>query len=190
MDGNVDGQLHAQPHKDAQNGCARSAAGAAALSPLPVVDLAAGCAISTKMVLDLARVYKQEIDVDVAVNLLGQQGKTLLGVLGSSVATPMIASSIASMIKSVPGVGTVAGGVLQGIVQALITRWIGAIFIRYFGNEMKTPVGGIAELARQEWERVTSVNEIRKLVSAARRYFKDNDAELDLGAPQDASKGE
>ena len=170
------------------------AAGAAALSPLPVVDLAAGCAISTKMVLDLARVYKQEIDVDVAVNLLGQQGKTLLGVLGSSVATPMIASSIASMIKSVPGVGTVAGGVLQGIVQALITRWIGAIFIRYFGNEMKTPVGGMAELARQEWERVTSVNEIRKLVSAARRYFKDNDAGLDagldLGAPKDASKGE
>ena len=41
-------------------------AGAAALSPLPVVDLAAGCAISTKMVMDLARVYRQNIDVDVA----------------------------------------------------------------------------------------------------------------------------
>ncbi|MCP4189851.1 MAG: DUF697 domain-containing protein [Planctomycetaceae bacterium] len=160
------------------------AAGAAALSPFPMVDLAAGCAISTKMVVDLARVYKQDIDVDVAMNLLGQQGKTLLGVLGSSVATPVIASSIASMIKSVPGVGTIAGGVLQGGVQALIARWIGAIFIRYFRDEMKTPAGGMAELARQEWERVTSVNEIRRLVTAARRHFQDDDQDFELGPPQ------
>ena len=50
------------------------AGGAAALSPFPVVDLAAGCAVSTKMVVDLARVYRQDVDLDVAVNLLGQQG--------------------------------------------------------------------------------------------------------------------
>jgi small GTP-binding protein len=149
-------------------------AGAAALSPLPVVDLAAGFAISTKMVMDLARVYHQNIDVDVAVNLLGQQGKNLLGVLGTSAATPMVASSVASMIKSVPGVGTLAGGLLQGIVQAVITRWIGAIFITYFKNEMHAPPGGLAALARKEWERVTSVAELRKLVQSARRQFQDH----------------
>ncbi len=151
------------------------AAGAAALSPFPVVDLAAGCAISTKMVLDLARVYHQDIDVDVAVNLLGQQGKTLLGVLGSTAVSPLIASGIASLIKGVPGVGTIAGGVLQGATQALIARWIGAIFIRYFRNEMQAPPGGMAELARQEWERVTSVSELRKLVIAARERFQSGD---------------
>ena len=88
------------------------------------------------------------------------------------------------MIKSVPGVGTIAGGVLQGGVQALIARWIGAIFIRYFRDEMKTPAGGMAELARQEWERVTSVNEIRRLVTAARRHFQDDDQDFELGPPQ------
>ena len=147
------------------------AAGAAALSPLPVVDLAAGCAISTKMVLDLSRVYHQNIDVDAAVNLLGQQGKNLIGVLGSTAATPMITASVASMIKGIPGVGTLAGGLLQGVVQAVITRWIGGIFIRYFKNEMKEPPGGLVALARQEWERVTSVAELHQLVQSARRQF-------------------
>ncbi len=148
------------------------AAGAAALSPLPMVDLAAGCAISTKMVLDLARVYHQTIDTDVAVNLLGQQGKTLLGVIGSSTATPLVTSSVASAIKAVPGVGTLAGGLLQGIVQALITRWIGSIFIVYFKNEMKEPPGGLAALARREWEKITSVAEMRKLIQTAREHFQ------------------
>ncbi len=152
------------------------AAGAAALSPLPVVDLAAGFAISTKMVLDLARVYHQEIDVDVVVQLLGQQGKNLLGVLGTSAATPAVASGIASLIKGVPGVGTLAGGAMQGVVQALITRWIGAIFISYFQQEMREPPGGMAALARREWERVTSVGELRKLVAAARRHWNLEDA--------------
>lgn len=148
------------------------AAGAAALSPLPMVDLAAGCAISTKMVLDLARVYHQTIDSDAAVNLLGQQGKTLLGVIGSTTATPLVTSSVASMIKAVPGVGTLAGGLLQGVVQALITRWIGGIFMVYFKNEMKEPPGGLAALARREWERVTSVSEMRKLIQSAREHFQ------------------
>ena len=56
-----------------------------------------------------------------------------------------------------------AGGVLQGATQALITKWIGAVFIEYFRNEMQTPVGGMAGLARRQWENVTTANELRKL---------------------------
>jgi small GTP-binding protein len=153
-----------------------AAGGAAALSPLPVVDLAAGVAVSTKMVVDLARVYHQDVDVGVATSLLSQQGKNLLAVAGTSVATPAVAATVASMLKTVPGVGTVAGGVLQGVVQALITRWIGAVFIAYFRNEMREPRGGMAALARREWERMTSRAELRKLVQAARnRLSEEND---------------
>jgi hypothetical protein len=64
---------------------------------------------------------------------------------------------------------------LQGIVQALITRWIGAVFVTYFRNEMQTPQGGLAGLARREWDRVTSVAELRKLVATARQLFRDKD---------------
>jgi hypothetical protein len=149
------------------------AAGAAALSPFPLVDLAAGCAISSKMVVDLAHVYRQDIDIDAAVKLLGELGKNLLAILGVSVATPAVVSVVASLLKSVPGAGTIAGGLLQGIVQALITRWIGAVFLAYFRAEMQTPQGGLTGLARREWDRVTSVAELRKLVKTARQLFRN-----------------
>lgn len=150
------------------------AAGAAALSPFPLVDLAAGCAISSKMVVDLAAVYRQDVDLDAAVKLLGELGKNLLAILGVSVATPAVVSGVASLLKTVPGAGTIAGGMLQGIVQALITRWIGGVFVAYFRAEMQTPQGGLTGLARREWDRVTSVDELRKLVKTARQVFRDS----------------
>jgi len=147
------------------------AGGAAALSPFPVVDLAAGCAISTKMVVELAHVYRQKMTAETAAQLLGQMGKHLVGVLGVSVAAPAVTAAVASMLKTVPGVGTVAGGALQGLVVALITRWIGAVFIQYFKNEMQEPPGGLANLARREWERLTRIDELRKFVQTAHRQW-------------------
>lgn len=147
------------------------AGGAAALSPFPLIDLAAGCAISSKMVLDLAHVYGQEMDLKIAMNLLGQMGKNLLSILGVHAVTPAIASAVGSLLKTVPGIGTITGGALQGVVQALITRWIGAIFIVYFRNEMQAPEGGFASLARREWQRLTTVNELRKLVQTAKEQL-------------------
>lgn len=150
------------------------AGGAAALIPFPIVDLVAGCAISTKMVMDLGRVYRQDIDLDAAVTLVGQLAKNLISILGVSAATPIVAPVVASLLKTVPGVGTLAGQFLQGIVQALITRWIGAVFITYFRNEMKQPEGGLAALARKEWEKLTTMDELRKLVRDARTHLSSN----------------
>lgn len=152
------------------------AGGAAALSPFPLVDLAAGCAISTKMVVDLAHVYGQDMDLKIAMNLLGQLGKNLISILGVHAATPAVASAVGSLLKTVPGIGTIAGGALQGIVQALVTRWIGAIFVTYFRNEMQMPEGGLASLARREWQKLTTADELRKLVTMAKqRMFSGKD---------------
>lgn len=72
------------------------------------------------------------------------------------------------MLKTVPGIGTVAGGAVQGIAQALVARWMGYVFIDYFKNEMRQPEGGLAALARNKWNALTTVNELRKLVGEAR----------------------
>ena len=141
------------------------AGGAAALSPLPMVDLIAGVTISSKLVVDLAKIYRQDVDLDVAMQLLSQLGKNLLGILGVSLAVPTVATLASQIFKTVPGIGTLAGGLLQGLVQALITRWIGAIFIEYFKNEMRRPEGGIAGLARREWNRLTTVEELNRIVT-------------------------
>jgi uncharacterized protein (DUF697 family) len=148
------------------------AGGAAAVSPFPLVDLAAGCAISSKMVLDLAHVYRQKMTAESAVQLLGQMGKQLIGVLGVSVATPAVTSAVASLLKTIPGAGTIAGGALQGLTVALITRWIGAVFIGYFQAEMKLPPGGLANLARREWQKLTSPAELLKFVQQARSRLR------------------
>ena len=140
------------------------AAAVAALSPMPVVDVAAGLTISTKMVLDLARVYGQSIDFEMASRLMGELGKNLLSILGGTMATPLVGTAVASLLKSVPGAGTIAGGALQGLIQALMTRWIGSVFIVYFREEMKEPQLGWAALAREKWEQVTRPAELAQLV--------------------------
>ena len=149
------------------------AGGVAALSPFPVVDLIAGSAISTKMLVDLAEIYQQKIDLETASKWLSEMGKNLIGVLGAQGATVAVSAVVASLIKTIPFAGTIAGGVLQGAVQALITKWIGSVFIEYFRNEMQAPEGGLSGLARRKWELVTSVDELRKLVQSAREKLAD-----------------
>lgn len=149
------------------------AGGVAALNPFPMVDLIAGSAISTKMVIDLAEVYQQKVDLDTASKWLSEMGKNLVGFLGATGASVAVSAVVASLIKTIPFAGTIAGGVLQGAVQALITKWIGAVFIDYFRNEMQAPEGGLSGLARRKWELVTSVDELRKLVQTAREKLSD-----------------
>ena len=147
---------------------------AAALSPIPLLDLFASSALTVKMVLDLARLYRQELDLNIAVNLLAQLGKNLIAILGVNAAAPAVAAGIASLLKTIPIAGTIAGGALQGLVQALVTRWIGAIFIGYFKADMQLPPEGLANLARREWQRLTSPAELVKFVQQARERLRQD----------------
>jgi small GTP-binding protein len=148
-----------------------AAGGAAAINPIPLLDLVGGSAITVKMVLDLAHVYKQPVDADMVVTMLGQLGKNLVAMVGASAASPALAAAIGSILKTVPGIGTIAGGIVQGLVQALVTRWIGRVFCVYFRNEMQPPPGGLAELARRQWDEVTTPDQLRKLIQAGRNQL-------------------
>ncbi|MGI9519536.1 MAG: YcjF family protein [Pirellulaceae bacterium] len=150
------------------------AGGAAAVVPFPLVDLAVGVGISTKMIVDLAEIYQQKVDLETASRWLSEMGKNLIGVLGANAAAPAVAALVGSLLKTIPVAGQLAGGMLQGAVQALITKWIGAVFIEYFRNEMQTPLGGLSGLARRQWEEVTTVNELRKLLVTARQKLTDS----------------
>lgn len=154
-----------------------AAGGAAGVNPFPLLDLAGGSAITLKMVLDLARVYRQPLDADMAAKMLEQLSKNLVAMVGATVATPAVAAGIGSLLKTVPGIGTIAGGLVQGVTQALVTRWIGNVFVEYLRNEMKPPPGGLAELARQQWEQVTRPDNLRKLIQLGRRELSDDPAE-------------
>lgn len=145
-----------------------AAGGVTAINPVPLLDIAGGSAVTIKMVLDLATIYKQKIDADTVVEMLAQLGKNLIAILGVSAAAPAIVTAVGTTLKLAPGIGTLAGGLLQGTVQALMTRWIGRIFCRYYRNQMQPPEGGLAELAKREWNLLTSADELRKLVRQGR----------------------
>jgi len=142
---------------------------AAGVNPIPLLDIAGGSAITVKMVLELARVYKQPIDADTVIKMLEQLGKNLIAMVGATAAAPALASGIAALLKTVPGIGTLAGGLVQGTVQALVTRWIGNVFVKYFQDEMKAPPGGFAELASKQWQRLTQPAALAKLIQSGRR---------------------
>jgi hypothetical protein len=159
------------------------AAAAAAVSPVPVLDLLAGSAITAKMVVDLAQVYKQPMDFQAAMTLLSQLGKNLIAILGVNLAAPAVTAGVAAILKgTVPLAGHLAGGILQGIVQALVTRWIGAVFIEYFQAEMQMPAEGLANVARRQWQKLTSPAELVKLVQQARHVFSGGSRERGDGA--------
>lgn len=151
------------------------AGGAAALSPFPLLDLAAGLGISYKMVLDIAAVYRQKLDLDSAREMVAQAGKNLVASAGTAVATPSIAALAASSLKTIPGVGTIAGGLLQGLVQALVTRWIGLVFIDYFRQEMTSQ--DIPQLAKAKWGEVTRPSELARLVQDGVNRLRDRKPE-------------
>jgi GTPase SAR1 family protein len=144
-----------------------AAGGAAAVSPM-VLDVLIGSGITAKMVVDLAKVYRQPIDTSIAMNLLAQLGKNLIAILGVNAAAPAIAAGIAGLLKTIPLAGSIAGGALQGLTQALVTRWIGGVFIGYFQSEMNEPKEGLANLALQEWRRITTPTELLRFVQAAK----------------------
>lgn len=152
-----------------------AAGSAVAVNPFPLLDLAGGSAITVMLVLDLARVYRQEIDADAVVTLLAQLGKNLIAILGVTAATPAVSAAVATTLKTVPGIGTVAGGLIQGLGQALVTLWIGKVFMAYFRNEMEFPAGGMAELAREKWREVTSADQLRQLIRTGRRQFLETE---------------
>lgn len=141
-------------------------AGTMAALPFPVVDIAAGVAINTKMVVDLAKVYQQELDLNSAGLLLGKLATNLVGILG----TTAVVGGVSSLLKTVPGVN-LAGSLVQACVQLLLTRWIGVVFMQYFKNEMREPAGGLAGLAKREWQRMTTLAELKKLVELARQQL-------------------
>jgi small GTP-binding protein len=149
---------------------------AAALSPLPLVDLFASGAITVKLLVDLARVYHQPLDLDAATTLLTQLGKNFFAILGVNAATPAVSMAVASLLKTVPLAGTLAGGLLQATVQALVTRWIGLVFQTYLKAEMKLTPEGLADVARRQWKQLTDPAALVAFAREARRQLASSPA--------------
>jgi uncharacterized protein (DUF697 family) len=97
----------------------------AGLIPVPFVDLAAVSGVQIKMLSDLSNLY--------GVKFSANKGKSVVSaLLGSIVPNSLAGGGVGSILKMIPLVGTILGGVSMSLFSGAATYAIGKSFIQHF----------------------------------------------------------
>ena len=106
------------------------AAAAAIANPVPALDLLATGAVSGQLVMDLGEIYQQKFSLEQAKVTAASLGSLMvkLGLVELSTQT------ITAMLKT-NAVTYLAGGAVQGISAAYLTRIVGLSLIEYFQQQ-------------------------------------------------------
>ncbi|MEM8584459.1 MAG: DUF697 domain-containing protein [Bacteroidota bacterium] len=97
--------------------------GASYVIPLPVADVFAVSALQLDMIRSLCKVY--------GLDFAESQGKAIVSSLTTST---MARAGARSLIKLVPGVGTVIGGITVAVVNGASTYALGQVFKKHFST--------------------------------------------------------
>ncbi|XGW00252.1 MAG: DUF697 domain-containing protein [Leptolyngbya sp. BL-A-14] len=103
------------------------AAGTAFASPLPTLDVLATAAINAQMILDLGTLYRQKFSLQQA-----QKMATTLGSLMLKLGLVELSTQTVAGLLKVNALTYVAGGCIQGVSAAYLTRIVGLSLIEYF----------------------------------------------------------
>lgn len=104
-------------------------------NPIPALDLLAGAAINTQMLLDLAKIYDRPLSFKQAQQLAVTLAQQLLQLGCVEIAT----SAIASCFK-VNAITYALGGSVQAITAAYLTHIGGMSFIEYLEQQPQTAI--------------------------------------------------
>lgn len=97
----------------------------AGLIPVPFVDLAAVSGVQLKMLKDISEVYE--------ISFSENKGKSIVSaLLGSIVPNSLSAGSMGSLLKMIPVIGTMVGGLSMSLFSGAATYAIGKVFIQHF----------------------------------------------------------
>jgi uncharacterized protein len=103
------------------------AAAAAFANPVPSLDLVATASVTAQLVVDLGAIYQQKFSIDqaktVMVNLAEQMVKLGLVEMATQAISPLLKSHALTYV---------AGGTLQGLSAAYLTRIAGLSLVEYF----------------------------------------------------------
>jgi len=106
------------------------AAAAAFANPVPALDLLATAAINAQLVIELGAIYQQKFSLQQAQAVAGTLGSLMLKLGLVELSTQMIGSVLKSN-----AITFVAGGALQGVSAAYLTRLAGMSLIEYFQEQ-------------------------------------------------------
>lgn len=97
----------------------------AGLIPVPFVDIAAVSGVQLKMIKDISEIY--------GIKFSENKGKSIVSaLLGSIVPNSLARGGVGSILKMIPVVGTVMGGISMSLFSGASTYAIGKAFIQHF----------------------------------------------------------
>lgn len=120
--------------------------------PFPVLDYVALTSMQAKMVYELSKLYE--------VDFTEERVKTLVGSLVGAALPYGLAAPFASLIKIIPGIGTMAGGLAFGLTGAASTYALAAVFIQHFesgGNMLNFNAAKMRETFSEKFQQGKSV---------------------------------
>ncbi|MBM0742422.1 DUF697 domain-containing protein [Phormidium sp. CLA17] len=106
------------------------AAATAFASPVPTLDVLATAAINTQMILDLGKLYQQNFSLDQA-----QKVVTALGGLILKLGLVELSTRTVSNLLKTNAITYVAGGGIQAVSAAYLTRMVGLALVEYFHTQ-------------------------------------------------------
>jgi uncharacterized protein len=106
------------------------AAAAAFANPVPALDILGTAAINAQMVIDLGNIYQQKFSIEQAKTVAGEMGGLMLK-LGL---VEISSKAIGTVLKS-HAVTFVAGGVVQGVSAAFLTRLAALSLVEYLQQQ-------------------------------------------------------
>ncbi|WP_392533145.1 YcjF family protein [Nostoc sp. C117] len=133
------------------------AAAAAFANPVPALDILATAAINAQMVMDLGNVYQQKFSLEQAQTVAVTMGSLMLKLGLVELST----KAIGTVLKS-NAVTFVAGGVVQGVSAAYLTRVAGLSLVEYFQQQeiaISSGTGLNLENLRQTLQKVFQQNQ-------------------------------
>ncbi|MBW4421443.1 MAG: DUF697 domain-containing protein [Myxacorys californica WJT36-NPBG1] len=110
-------------------------AGTAFANPFPALDLLATAAINAQMVMDLSKLYQRKFSLDQAKTIAA----TIAGLMLKLGLVEVSTQAIAGILKT-NAVTFIAGGLIQGVSGAYLTRLAGLTLIEYFEGEASSEI--------------------------------------------------
>ncbi|AVH70875.1 YcjF family protein [Nostoc sp. 'Lobaria pulmonaria (5183) cyanobiont'] len=133
------------------------AAAAAFANPVPAFDILATAAINAQMVMDLGNLYQQKFSLEQAQTVAGTMGSLMLKLGLVELSTKAI-----SIVLKSNALTFVAGGVVQGVSAAYLTRVAGLSLVEYFQQQeiaIDSGTGLNLENLRQTLQKVFQQNQ-------------------------------
>ena len=106
------------------------AAAAAFANPIPALDILATAAINAQMIVDLGNIYQQKFSLEQAKTVAGEMGSLML-----KLGLVELSSKVIGTVLKSHAIIYVAGGAVQGVSAAYLTRLAGLSLVEYFQQQ-------------------------------------------------------